>query len=172
MSGTSQAAPLVAGAASLLALKNPNLYPETIKNRLIYTSDLFPSLYQKVQGGRLNVSRALDFEQAQLSLGGGQPLQGEVVNLGSSIALTDMETKEQFHPLWSWIRRLKYEKEWGYYWMYWRPGGHQPLKRSLVTPLNARQAIQFRSERTTPALMKYTLDSIADYVAAIPPNVD
>lgn len=172
MSGTSQAAPLVAGAASLLMLKNPRLYPETVKNRLIYTSDLFPSLYQKVQGGRLNVTRALEFEKAQLSLRGAQPLLGEVVNLGSSIALTDVDTKEPIHPKWEWIRRLKYEKEWGYYWMFWKRGGGHPLKLSLVTPQNAKQTIKFKSNQTVPALTTYTLDRISDYVAAIPPNVE
>jgi|GEM_PF-1113099 len=76
MSGTSQAAPQVAAAASLVqsrfeaqfSVEQPRLLPIRIKNRLIYTSDLFPSINGKLKGGRLNVSRALDMARAHLTL--------------------------------------------------------------------------------------------------------
>lgn len=168
MSGTSQAAPLVAGAASLLMLKNPRLYPEAVKNRLIYTSDLFPSLYKQVLGGRLNVSRALAFESAQLSLTAGPPLKGQVVNLESSIALFDADSGQKLNPLWSQIRRLKYDKAAGYFTMYWKPIDGEPLKRSSVTPQNDTQVLKLKSDQSTPSLKAYTLGQITDYVAAIP----
>lgn len=76
MSGTSQAAPQVAAAASLLlsrfeeqfSVEQPKLLPIRIKNRLIYTSDLFPSMNGKLKGGRLNVSRALDMARAHIAI--------------------------------------------------------------------------------------------------------
>lgn len=76
MSGTSQAAPQVAAAASLVqsrfeaqfSVEQPRLLPIRIKNRLIYTSDLYPSINGKLKGGRLNVSRALDMARAHLTL--------------------------------------------------------------------------------------------------------
>ena len=74
MSGTSQAAPQVAAAASLIysrfrsqfTVEQPELMPIRVKNRLIYTSDIFNNLLTKVQGGRLNVGRALDMARDYL----------------------------------------------------------------------------------------------------------
>jgi hypothetical protein len=60
LSGTSQAAPMVTSAAALLLAIDDKLRPVQIKRRLIATSDLFPSLAQKVFGGRLNVRRAIE----------------------------------------------------------------------------------------------------------------
>ena len=173
MSGTSQAAPLVSGAASLLVMKNPRLYPEQVKNRLIYTSDLYPSLYERVLGGRLNVERALAFDSAQLSLNTAvSQLRGDVVNAESSIALFDVYTRKKLNPLWSQIRRLKFEKELGYYTMFWKPGPDVPLTRTFVTPQNDRQKLVLRSPQTTPPLKTYKLNQIDDYVATIAATTD
>ncbi len=75
MSGTSQAAPQVSAAASLLySIFEENfpdlgvLSPVRVRNRLIYTADLFSSLYHRFQSGRLNVERALDVEHIYLVL--------------------------------------------------------------------------------------------------------
>lgn len=76
MSGTSQAAPQVAAAASLIlsrfedqfSVEQPRLLPIRVKNRLIYTSDLFPSMNGKLKGGRLNVLHALDMARARLTI--------------------------------------------------------------------------------------------------------
>ena len=76
MSGTSQAAPQVTAAASLIHSKfethftvdQPVLLPVEVKNRLIYTSDLFNELLTKVRGGRLNVDRALDMARYHVAV--------------------------------------------------------------------------------------------------------
>ncbi len=177
MSGTSQAAPLVSGAASLLFMKNPKLYPHQVKSRLVYTSDLYPSLYDRVQGGRLNVDRALAFDSAQLSLNtDSAALRGDVVNAEkSTIALFEVRpggAGRALHPYWSQIRRLKYEKDLGYYTMFWKPGPDVQLTRTFVTPQNDKQKLRFVSDQTTPKLQTYTLNQINDYVAAIAPTSD
>lgn len=60
MSGTSMAAPLVAGAAALVWARNPSLTPAQLKQRLMDTADAKASLQGKVaSGGRLNLARAL-----------------------------------------------------------------------------------------------------------------
>jgi hypothetical protein len=76
MSGTSQAAPQVTAAAALLysvykthhEIDAPVLLPIRIKNRLIYTSDLFNELLTKSQGGRLNIERALETASDQVQI--------------------------------------------------------------------------------------------------------
>lgn len=65
MSGTSQAAPQVTATAAYLIsahrhhFGNRPLPPIRIKNRIIYTSDVFPRLLEASLGGRLNMRRAL-----------------------------------------------------------------------------------------------------------------
>lgn len=62
LSGTSQAAPIVAGAASMIFSLRSDLAPYQVRNRLIYTSDLSPNLEGKLLGGVLNIQRALDLD--------------------------------------------------------------------------------------------------------------
>ncbi len=65
-SGTSFAAPHVAGAAALLLQKNPGLSPDDIKSILVTTADPITDAYgagyypESAGAGRLNVTRAFD----------------------------------------------------------------------------------------------------------------
>jgi subtilisin family serine protease len=60
LSGTSMAAPVVAGAAALLKASHPNWTAVEIKTRLLETVDPVSSLKSKIlSGGRLNVGRAI-----------------------------------------------------------------------------------------------------------------
>ncbi|MCA9779947.1 MAG: S8 family serine peptidase [Candidatus Eremiobacteraeota bacterium] len=59
-SGTSMACPHVTGVAGLIASAFPQLTPEQIKDRLIYSTDPLASVSEmSISGGRLNAARAL-----------------------------------------------------------------------------------------------------------------
>jgi hypothetical protein len=74
-SGTSQATPIVSAAAALLLASDDSLSPQQLKERLIYTCDLPKSLRGKVVGGRLNVTRALNFKEDVLTVETGGTLK-------------------------------------------------------------------------------------------------
>lgn len=65
-SGTSFAAPHVAGAAALVLQKHPNLSPDDVKSILVTTADPVTDAYGKIfpisvaGSGRLNITRALE----------------------------------------------------------------------------------------------------------------
>ena len=59
MSGTSMAAPYVAGAAALLLQKNPNLTPDEVKALLVETSSDLGFIPSIQGGGNINVTAAL-----------------------------------------------------------------------------------------------------------------
>lgn len=62
-SGTSMAAPHVAGAAALVLSQNPELQPEQVIDALTSAVDKLPQLNGKVRsGGRLNVAAAINAE--------------------------------------------------------------------------------------------------------------
>lgn len=83
--GTSMAAPQVSAAASLihaayeagLEANLGKLEAGTLKNRLMYTADVFDHLIEDVYSGRLNVARAIDIKRDYLELrDGSAPLVG------------------------------------------------------------------------------------------------
>lgn len=79
MSGTSQAAPQVTALASLLFAKHQGrLDPKQVKDRLIYCSEITPSLINKLRGGRVNADCTLDDEFARvITSSPGQPVHGK-----------------------------------------------------------------------------------------------
>src|SRR5204863_1780924 len=60
LTGTSMATPIVSGVVALVKAQFPNESPAQIRQRLIATADLRPSLLGKcVSGGKVNLRRAL-----------------------------------------------------------------------------------------------------------------
>lgn len=72
MSGTSAAAPFVAGTAALIKAKYPSLTSEQIKDSILRSADAVSSLAGKVaSGGRLNASAALSIAPRQATSASG-----------------------------------------------------------------------------------------------------
>lgn len=89
LSGTSQAAAFVTGAAGLLEAANHRLTPAQIKNRLLSTADLDFNYDGKVAFGKLNVKRALAYnDEDVVNVGTNQPKRGvfDYVEPGSANA--------------------------------------------------------------------------------------
>jgi subtilisin family serine protease len=63
LTGSSQAAPIVTATASLIYMQKQSLSPLQVKERLIYTSEFFSQLRDKIFGGRLNIERALAIDE-------------------------------------------------------------------------------------------------------------
>jgi subtilisin family serine protease len=58
-SGTSMAAPHVAGVAALMLSKNPNLTPAQIKSYILNNVDKRAAFGDSISGGRLNAKKAV-----------------------------------------------------------------------------------------------------------------
>ena len=66
LSGTSMAAPVVAGAAALMFEANPTLTPNLIKTLMMYTAQQLPNFNMFEQGaGQLNIDGAVRIGQAR-----------------------------------------------------------------------------------------------------------
>jgi len=110
MTGTSQAAPIVAGAASLLYMYQHRLRPWEVRHRLIYTSDLFAGLYSKMQGGRLNVKRLLAFKDEAIDTISGKHFEGRSLNAGIVLKLKDLESNgKPLNVPFEQVRRLAWD---------------------------------------------------------------
>ncbi|OEZ29177.1 hypothetical protein AO062_20090 [Variovorax boronicumulans] len=170
LSGTSQAAPLVTGVASLLYLKDGKLRPAQVKNRIIYTSDLFPSLYNSMLGGRLNAERALDFERANVKRKG-RPLERLVLKDNPLIPFADVEQQSKaFSIRFGQIRRLKFEPDLKHYVLYYTEDSNKEsgeLLRRFVRLPSDRGIVFATAPGPAQPLADVRLRDIEDYTAAL-----
>jgi serine protease AprX len=90
LSGTSMAAPVVAGAVSLMLQKNPNLSPDTIKARLMKTANknFTPGYYW--HDSTINANRYL--QQDLFTVGAGY------LNIPAALASTDVANSPAISP--------------------------------------------------------------------------
>jgi hypothetical protein len=108
MNGTSQAAAVVSGAAALLFASEQGLRPSHVKNRLIYSSDIVPSLEGMVFGGRLNVERALALAADQIETADGSQHSGVIAQWPDTDRPFARDATGDASPAsWESIRRLR-----------------------------------------------------------------
>lgn len=199
MSGTSQAAPQVTAAASLIYSAAEDIYPELnaggqrldpklVKDRLIYTSDLFRGLRNMVQGGRLNVGRAILINQVQFTVRGDEAprqLIGRIVNVRTTAELNaGRDAAEDFVSCransgpdhlfeWNTIRRMSWDKDRQRYSLYWHdaPAGvrdsrNVPLKWIHDCNLNSLSPEIFLVTAEGQA-ESFRFDDILDYTSGM-----
>lgn len=186
MSGTSQATPLVAGAASLILAKVRQtskehfISPGLIKNRLIYTADFIDSLHSIVKGGRLNISRAIDFTQPNEDVviyrdnnGVSVKLRGLLLKGEKIIYFTNIETGREFARNYRQLRRLIWNASNQSYTLVdltddWYP--RSPVRKAIVTLRHEDRQMKFAarvSGQRHRRIVTFRVDQIQDYIAAL-----
>ena len=177
MTGTSQAAPIVSGAASLLYLYDHLLRPSQVKNRLIYSSDLYPALYDNFQGGRLNVERLLSYKTALVDtlvdISGERHIRGVIREPNKLVRFVDYKKDQAFSLSFVQIRRLMFNPSLGYYTLFYNDEiGRDTglLNRRFVTLKDAKAtiAIGVATRLGEPdRKVNVRLGDIADYVSPL-----
>lgn len=189
--GTSQAAPLVSAAASLIFGLVGSVPPSEVRNRLIYTSDLLPSLEGKLLGGRLNIERAIDLETAIVTLkpgtkvwsGGseyefpqGVTLRGRITTFGEpptgkqDFNVRARGAREDLPLDMAWVRRLAWIPAPGDYHLFYEPPGSVDLKRLRVFLESITLPVWMEVVDTGAGVSgpcRFRLSQIADYVSAM-----
>lgn len=141
--GTSQAAPLVAGAVSLLHHQSSGMQsPADVKDRVIYTSDLFSSLYDKMRGGRLNVTRLLEIQRAIVVTRGGKIILAAKRPQHQRVAFTEVGTDRRIDLRFPLIQRLKFNADLNHYTLFFYEDEDGPLQRAFVM-LNSEPTLNF-----------------------------
>lgn len=114
-SGTSQAAPQVTAAASLIFSAGDTIFsranpltpttPKIVKDRLRYSADLVPKLMGDVWGGRLNVDRAIDVANARFELFDDRVVIGQIESAPEDYQCTTASEAERKRSFWA-TRRI------------------------------------------------------------------
>jgi len=185
MSGTSQAAPQVTAAASLIYSVYdskfrtivPELLPSRVKNRLIYTSDIFPSLLPHVFGGRLNVDRAVNVGNEILVVkddnGGRRELVGRVTRFGNEPAFQHIRCRSsvglETDVLKTDLRRMYFDEGTNRYITYRnqiKDDRHSPLLRDTDCALLTRSH-KGEFETLEGETVSFEFRQVRDYVSAM-----
>ncbi len=194
LSGTSQAAPQVSATAALIfsaaahyfpeiAAGDQVLSPKVVKDRIIYSSDLFRNLRPSIMGGRLNVSRAIDIANTQVVLK--RPVEGsdtETIEVAFSGSLIEPPsgnqlwcrqpdgTDKKYH--WSNIRRLSYDPDRRRYVVFFHAAGTPPDER-VQAPLERITDCKLSTKSNLAVLetedgeVSFRLQDVIDYTSAI-----
>jgi len=176
LTGTSQATPLVTGAAALLVAKCNRMPSVVIKNRLIYTTDMVGNVDRFALGGRLNVGRALRYEKPEFSRSGeADPTIGWKLVVPAELEVQDVATGDVVKLPTERIKRVTKAAD-GDFWVFMHSRNACipefllegcPMERKKVRILTA-QTLHF--SRPNDQNKTFSTDQLLDYTAAIPPN--
>jgi hypothetical protein len=172
-SGTSQAAPIVTAAAAYLFAKG-RVSPQKVRQRLIYTAQIEPTLINSVKGGVIDVATAVNTDSAFVREKNGCSFRGSLLSVDPDdieVKLPDNSSRMNVSVA-SNLKRVYYRKDSDSYIILFNK--HGDLKREInatlptatfrfdkITDLNIANCSD--PERTVRAV---ALSDIADYIAA------
>jgi len=148
-----------------------------VKNRLIYTSDLFNNLLTKVRGGRLNVGRALDMARHRVVIkavdGSRQVHHGLVTKFGNFSAGEEyIECKHKNSQIqrinFGDLRRMFYDEPRRKYVVFFNsePGNRDsPLNRIHDCFLQTRSHIAVLESEDSDEEVSFEFRDIRDYIS-------
>jgi hypothetical protein len=180
MSGTSQAAPQVAATASLIYSAAEQIYgldqqggeqlaPKMVKNRLIYTADIFNKLLGRLFSGRLNVDRAIDIVNTQIVIRReGQLIAraGRMTSVPNSFISCLQDDGNILHQ-WGLIRRITYIPERDRYLLFENESSSpvSALKRIDGCNLNSTQPAALTLK--DGSVFEFNLTELRDYTSPL-----
>ncbi len=169
LSGSSQAAPLVTGALSLLLAKNDQISPLVAKNRLLYTADLCDGI--DVFSGRLNIDRALAYEHGQFVVDRKEPFSGAIMNSQVLLHVVDVMSHRAFVVQWAAVKRIQRRKN-GFYDLYYHEEAPDDdagaLSHRVVAVDDPPQRVRVNfGDNLNGRDFAFDLPQLADYVAPI-----
>ncbi|MDC9835133.1 S8 family peptidase [Rhizobium binxianense] len=176
-SGTSQAAPQVAAAAayiysaydSLFASNGP-LRPGRVKNRLIYTSDLFPALLNDSVGGRLNFERALDiaFDNVIVRSDHAEPLKGSLDVSGDPVVCRKNANRDSVSISLDTLKRMHFDNDLGKYIVFYDSPNSGDPKLVRIADCELKSGAQIlRFSPAGQSDMEIRLDTILDFASKL-----
>jgi subtilisin family serine protease len=174
-SGTSQAAPQVAAAAAYIysaydSLGNGPLRPGVVKNRLIYTSDLFPALLRDSIGGRLNFQRALDiaFDNVVFRSDPEKQIKGSLDVSGDPIVCRKNAHRDSVNIPLDALKRMHFDDELGKYIVFYDVpnSGETNMVRLADCELKSGEQI-LRFSPTGQSDMEIRLNTITDFTSKL-----
>jgi hypothetical protein len=130
-------------------------------------------LYDKVQGGRLNVQRLLAYKSAIVLASGGRRVEGSVRDMGKTVKFKDFDSGEILPFKFVQVRRLAFNASLNHYTLFYNEdigGDTGVLRRRFVTLANPATTVAF-GVPTKPGepdrREEVKLGDIVDYVSPL-----
>ncbi len=144
--GTSFSAPMVSGAAALLASAHPDWTAAQIKEAILATVDVLPSLQGKVaSGGRLNIGNAINYNPTANSTAPEAPSDLSVVKMSNGILQLKWADNSRNESSFE----LQYSSDNGNTWNTIDSHGQRTIN-ALESGLRRRSLYQFHQKRKIP----------------------
>jgi hypothetical protein len=181
LSGTSMATPQVATAAGLLLAyyrhtrpAEEELRPVQIKNRLMYSADIFPNLLDDVYSGRLNIKRAVSINDAIVVFKNDDKEYKGIISKHPPYVECRNNDGENLQIAWKKIKRIVHDGGTNSVVVYYEENfpdnsyeRQKELKRKTNCVLETRTNILQIEDKETNQIFEGQLRNVVDYTARL-----